>query len=73
VARARVARGSKSEHDAVVLDTGSQVLVLRRRGGHAYRDALLDELVGRTITAEGTVHGATFLVDEWELEPDEVG
>ena len=39
VVRTRIGAGSKSDHDAVVVDTGSQTLLLRRRGGNAYLSA----------------------------------
>jgi len=63
VARQRVARGSKSEHVAIVFRAGGRTLWLRRRGGHAFQDPALRRLVGTRLTAEGTVHGNTFIVD----------
>jgi hypothetical protein len=66
VTRRLVAPGSKSEREAVVLDTGARTLVLRRRGGNAFADPELDALVGRRIRARGTEHGGTLLMDGWE-------
>jgi hypothetical protein len=58
--------GSKSEHDAVMLVTDSGEYVLRRLGGNAFRDPELDQLVGKSIAAEGILHGYTFIMSSWE-------
>jgi hypothetical protein len=63
VVRKRIGGGSKTDHDAVVLDTGAQTLLLRRRGGNAFADPALDELVGRRVRLEGTATETTFLID----------
>jgi hypothetical protein len=57
--------GSKSEHTAVVLVMEAREVVLRRRGGNAFEDAVLDALVGKRIECEGELHGSTLLVDSW--------
>jgi hypothetical protein len=67
VERARVGRGTKSEHTRVVLRTADAVLWLRRRGEHPFVDPILDRLVGETIRASGSVHGNTFLLDDWTV------
>ncbi len=69
VLRAPVAAGSKSERVAVVLrtDAGEQH-ILRRRGGHAFRDEVLEALVGKAITGTGLVTGQTFIMDKWTIE-----
>jgi len=64
VVRTRIGAGSKTDHDAVVLDMGDQTLVLRRRGGNAFADPALDELVGRRVRLEGTATDTTFLIDQ---------
>jgi hypothetical protein len=66
----RVAVGSKSEHEAVVLETGSGEYVLRRAGGNPFYDPELDELVGKTIQATGTLHGYTLIMSRWEELPE---
>lgn len=72
VLRAPVATGSKSERVAVVLrtDAGEQH-ILRRRGGHAFRDQVLEALVGKAITGTGLVTGQTFIMDKWTIEDSE--
>jgi hypothetical protein len=65
VERRRVGRGSKSDHDAVVLATGDSVYVLRRRGGHAFEDPALDGLVGKVLEFEGELLDNTLHVTSW--------
>lgn len=69
VLRTPVATGSKSERVAVVLraEAGEQH-ILRRAGGHAFHDQVLEALVGRTITGIGLVTGQTFIMDKWTVE-----
>lgn len=69
VLRVQVAAGSKSEHAAVVLQTESgQQYILRRAGGNAFRDRVLEKLVGVTIVGCGLVSGKTFIMDSWTVE-----
>jgi hypothetical protein len=65
VFRKGYARGSKSEHEAICFRTGQDEYILRRRGGNAFSDPVLDELVGKEIQANGEVVGHTLLLDAW--------
>ena len=65
VTHAVVSPGSKSERQAVVLDTDDQRYVLRRRGGNPFKDAVLDSLVGKRLRAVGDVHGSSFILHDW--------
>ncbi|MGH9276593.1 MAG: hypothetical protein ACRD12_00560 [Acidimicrobiales bacterium] len=67
VTRRLVAPGSKSEREAVVLDTGADQYVLRRIGGNPFSDPQLEELVGRNVRAIGEVHGPDFIMSEWTV------
>ena len=71
VERRRLAPGSKSEHDAIVLveDDGA-VWKLRRLGGNPFRDPVLDALLGRRIEVEGRAEGSTLFFDCWRLMGD---
>lgn len=70
VARARIAPGSKSDHVGLVLrTTGGHEYVLRRQGGNAFRDPVLEELVDATITGKGLLTGETFIMKDWKREP----
>ncbi|MGH7233174.1 MAG: hypothetical protein ACREJU_17715 [Nitrospiraceae bacterium] len=60
--------GSKSEHHGVVLVTDTGEFVLRRQGGNPFSDPAQDQLVGKTITAEGTVRGTTLIMSDWRGE-----
>ena len=66
VVKRPIALGSKSEHEAVMLEVADgQQFVLRRLGGNAFRDPVLDDLVTKRITGQGDLRGSTFLMREW--------
>jgi hypothetical protein len=65
VFRKAYAPGSKSEHEAVCFRTGQEEFLLRRRGGNAFSDSVLNALVGKEIQADGEVVGHTLLLDAW--------
>jgi hypothetical protein len=67
VLRARVAPGSKSDRDAVILRTPDGDYVLRVQGGHPFADPRLDALVGKRIRAEGELSASTLLMRTWDL------
>ena len=70
VVRKRVSAGSKSDHDAVMLDTGDEQLILRRHGANAFSDEVLEDLVGHRIRGTGQRIGSTLILREWEdLDP----
>ncbi len=48
-----VARGSKSEHDAVLIKTADGEFRLRRVEGNPFYDPVLESLVGKYVTLEG--------------------
>lgn len=60
--------GSKSEHETVTLVTDSKEYILRRKGGKAFADSILNGLVGKTIETTGTVHSTIFIMDTWKLK-----
>lgn len=55
--------GTKSQHLAVLLDTGAEAFRLRRAEGNPFHDPVLDELVGHRIVCEGRVHNGTLIVE----------
>jgi hypothetical protein len=65
VTQALVSPGSKSERQAVVLDTDGQRFILRRPGGNPFQDSVLDSLVGKRLRAVGDVYGSDFTLMEW--------
>jgi hypothetical protein len=67
VIRKTFGKGSKSEHKAIYLQTERGEYVLRRRGANPFSDPVLDDLVGKTISATGTIKEYVFFVDEWKV------
>jgi hypothetical protein len=57
--------GSKSEREAVTIESDHGEFVLRVLGGNAYRDPRLEALVGKRIRCDGTPAGKTLLLTDW--------
>ena len=70
VVRKTWARGSKSEHEAVVLITDTDEFRLRRIGGNPFADPVLGRLVGKTIECDGTPRDHTLVVTSWRVVKD---
>ena len=69
VEQSRIAAGSKSEHVGIVLRTSEgNEYVLRRMGGNAFRDPVLEKLVGETITGTGLVAGNSYIMRRWKVQ-----
>jgi hypothetical protein len=66
VTKALYGAGTKSEHEAVVLETPSGRYRLRRAGGNPFADPELDRLVGREVVCTGTVHQGTLVISDWK-------
>jgi len=56
-------KGTKSELEAVFIDTGSKRYLLRRKSGPAYGDRQLDRYVGQLVSCSGFLSGTTLLAD----------
>lgn len=56
--------GSKSEHEAVYLETANGSYVLRRQGANPFNDPFLFKLEGKKITAMGVLNKYVFLARE---------
>lgn len=59
-----VSANSKSEHEAVCLQTNSGTYVLRREGGNPFYDADLQKLVGKQITCTGILADNVFIAKD---------
>lgn len=61
-------KGSKSEHEAALLDTGSEKYQLRRltEDANPFYDAVLVGLIGKKIEVFGTLHGKLLLISSWK-------
>lgn len=66
VERGVFAPGSKSECITAHLIVGPRALRLRRRGGRAYGDKVVEALVGKTIECRGRIRGETLFMSEWK-------
>lgn len=59
-------RGSKSEHEAIVIDIGDgQTFKIFLRGGNPFRDSVLEQFIGKSVTLSGrtVLDRADILVD----------
>ena len=63
VVRKKFGQGSKSEHDAVCLESASGSFVLRRMGGNPFNDPELNKLVGKEVTATGRFETTFFMAN----------
>jgi len=63
VVRGIYGKGTKSEREAVFIDTGSKRYLLRRKSGPAYGDRQLDRYVGHLVSCSGFLSGTTLLAD----------
>ena len=59
------AKGSKSEHQSVFLETPEGSFVLRRRGGNPFVDPVLQQLVGKTLHVKGILTEHTLIMSDW--------
>lgn len=59
--------GSKSERNAIRLETSDGSYVLRREGGNPLYDPALEQLVGKTIECQGETHDYTLTMTDWKL------
>lgn len=67
VTKRQTAKGSKSERQAIFLDTKDGTYVLRRQGGHPFVDKVLEALVGKTIHCEGILTEQTLIISKWHV------
>lgn len=66
VVRRKFGKGSKSEHDAVYLESDKGSYQLRRAGGNPFSDPGLDKWVGKKVIAKGTIDQYLFIANSLE-------
>ena len=66
VRRGPLGEGSKSEREAIWLDTTQGRCVLRRQDGPTFGDTALDPWVGREVTCSGFIVDHVLLVERIE-------
>lgn len=64
VTRGPFGTGSKSERDAIWLETDEGRFVLRRKDGPAFGDRSLDGFVGQRVRCDGFILGYTVLAEQ---------
>jgi len=69
VSRGRYGLGSKSEREAVFLDSDRGRFLLRRKTGPAFGDTEFDRYVGTQVECSGFLIGSTLLVDTIRVCP----
>lgn len=60
VVKKKFGAGSKSEHDAICLQTKKGDYVLRRVGANPFQDDVLDKWIGKEVIASGMISDYTF-------------
>jgi hypothetical protein len=66
VSKKLYAPGSKSEHEAVMINLDEGEFLLKRVGGNPFVDPVLESLVGKTIRCEGTLKETSLFITDWE-------
>ena len=67
VARGPYGKGSKSEREAVFLETPAERYILRRKTGPVFGDTELVPYVGHQVECDGFVVGTTFLAERIQI------
>ncbi len=70
VTRGLYAQGSKSEREAVFLETDNGRYILRRKTGPVFGDVELERYVGREVICDGFLIGASLLGDKITIVPE---
>ena len=69
VLRGPFGTGSKSEREAVWLETAGHRFVLRRKDGPTFGDQALDKYVGKRVKCDGFIVGYTLLAEHIVVLP----
>jgi hypothetical protein len=69
VLRGPFGTGSKSEREAVWLETADRRFVLRRKDGPTFGDQALDRYVGKRVECDGFIVGYTLLAERIVVLP----
>ena len=64
VVKKMFAKGSKSEHEAVCIESKAGLYKLKRMGGNPFRDPELEKFVGKTVKATGIIDDYQFIATE---------
>lgn len=67
VVKGMYGKGSKSEREAVFIQTSDSRYLLRRKSGPAFGDSQLDVYVGHVVECDGFAIGTTLLAENVRL------
>ncbi|RPI72181.1 MAG: hypothetical protein EHM45_22580 [Desulfobacteraceae bacterium] len=67
VRKKTILKGTKSEHEGLVLVCPEGEFALRRQGGNPFQDEALAGLEGKQIEAEGIVRGNQFIMTSHKI------
>lgn len=56
-----------TDRKTVILDTGEKQYVLKRKGGDPIQDPIVDALIGKRISCEGTNYCNLVRMHTWEV------
>ena len=59
--------GSKSQHEAIYLDTTGGRYVLRQEGGNPFYDPEMQRLVGKRVWCKGEVYEYVLTISDWKI------
>jgi len=62
IIKEKTASGSKSEHNAIFLQTTEKAYQLRRPGANAFADPELQKWVGKKVIITGIIYGALLMI-----------
>ena len=69
VVRGSFGKGSKSEREAIYIETPGGRFVLRRKGGPSFGDRSLEKYVGKRVTCAGFIVGYSLLAERLKVLP----
>jgi hypothetical protein len=67
VTKGSYAKRSKSDREAVFIETTDERYILRRKTGPVFDDTKLTQFVGHEVECDGFLIGRTFLVERIEV------
>lgn len=68
VTQGRYGEGTKSERQAIFIDTADGRFILRTKTGPAYGDKNLERYVGHDVECDGFLVGASLLAERVEIQ-----
>jgi hypothetical protein len=67
ITRKKFGEGSKSDHNAICIETNEDSFVLKRIGGNPFNDPVLNKMIGKEVTATGFLDQYQFLASDVQI------